>query len=109
MTYRKIEVDGTTYEYVVGRSHVKVRGPGFSKVLPKAEVGQPVGEDRYAVSPANIRNVILGRSGPRVFHCNEHGVLTTALEYDPFSLEIYGKRHLVMDCGECLEERALDI
>ena len=37
MSYRKIQVDGATYEYVVGRSHVKVKGVG---VVPKHEVGQ---------------------------------------------------------------------
>jgi hypothetical protein len=32
MTYRKIDVNGTTYEYTVGRTHIKVRGLG---ALPK--------------------------------------------------------------------------
>lgn len=35
MTYRKLELDGTRYEYVVGRTHVKVKGVG---VWPKAEL-----------------------------------------------------------------------
>jgi hypothetical protein len=28
MSYRKLEVDGKEYEYVVGKSHVKVKGVG---------------------------------------------------------------------------------
>lgn len=109
MSYRKIEVNGKTYEYVVGRSHVKIRGEGFSKVLPKSEVGQQLGEDRYVVSPANIRNIVLGRPGPKVYHCADHGVLTSRLDYDPYSLEIYGKRYLMMDCDRCLDQLAWDI
>lgn len=109
MSYRKIEVNGKTYEYVVGRSHVKIRGPNLSKVLPKAQVGQPIGEDRYVVSPANIRNIVLGKPGAKVFFCAEHMVATTSLDYDPFALEIYGKKHLMMDCGPCLDELAWDI
>lgn len=35
MSYRKLEIDGTRYEYVVGRTHVKVKGVG---VWPKAEL-----------------------------------------------------------------------
>lgn len=42
MGYRKITVDDTTYEYVVGRTHVKIRGIG---ALPKDEVGHREVED----------------------------------------------------------------
>ena len=38
MSYRNITVDGTTYKYVVGKTHVKVHGLGVWK---KEEVGQP--------------------------------------------------------------------
>ena len=37
MSYRKITVDGNEYEYVVGKSHIKVKGVG---VWPKEEVGE---------------------------------------------------------------------
>ena len=43
MAYRKIEVDGKQYEYVVGKTHVKVKGVGvFVKetTFPKYEVEQ---------------------------------------------------------------------
>ena len=109
MSYRKVEVNGQTYKYVVGRSHVKIQGPNFSKALKKSEVGQQVDEDLYVVTPANIRNVILGRPGPKVFACGEHGVLTSRMDFDPYSLEIYGKRHLMMDCNGCLDQLGWDI
>lgn len=109
MSYRKLEVNGATYEYVVGRSHVKVRGPGFSKVIPKSEVGQPVGTNQHAVSPGNIRDVVLGRPGPKVFRCARHDTTTTRLAFDPYSWEIEGKGHLVMDCEDCLDASAMEI
>lgn len=28
MSYRKIEVDGVQYEYVIGKTHVKIKGVG---------------------------------------------------------------------------------
>ena len=109
MSYRKIEVNGTQYEYVVGRSHVKVRGPGMSKVLAKSDIGQLIGDDRFVVTPANIRNVVLGRNGPRTLICEEHGVRTSALAYDPFSREIHGKGRLMINCAQCLEMRRCEI
>lgn len=37
MSYRKITVDGIQYEYVVGKTHVKIKGIG---VWPKEEIGE---------------------------------------------------------------------
>jgi hypothetical protein len=37
MSYRKLEVEGEEYEYVIGRSYVKVKGVG---AWPKEEVGE---------------------------------------------------------------------
>ena len=41
MGYRKITVDGVEYQYVIGRTHVKVHG---MQAVPKEQVGelQPV-------------------------------------------------------------------
>ncbi len=109
MSYRKINVNSKTYEYVVGKSHVKIRGHGVSKVMAKSEVGQPVGVDKHIVTPANIRNVILGRPGPQVFRCSHHDVQTTGLAFDPYSYEIYGSLDLMIDCESCLDIQALEI
>jgi hypothetical protein len=109
MSYRKIEVNGKRYGYVVGRSHVKIRGDYVSILKPKSEVGQPVGQDKYVITPANIRNVILGGRGPKVLRCDEHDVETTELEYDPYGLEIYGKKDLVIACQRCLDRSGWEI
>lgn len=55
MAYRKIDVDGSTYEYSIGRTHVKIRG--FNAVL-KEKIGEPVDEDTYAVRPGHIAKYI---------------------------------------------------
>ena len=44
MSYRKIVVDGKTYEYVVGKTHVKVKGLG---VWPNQEMGHEIEAPRY--------------------------------------------------------------
>jgi hypothetical protein len=57
MAYRKISVDGTPYEYVVGRTHVKIRGVG---AIPKEVVG--VIDERYGVTevqPSHVSAYIL--------------------------------------------------
>lgn len=39
MSYRKVKIGDVQYEYVVGKTHVKVKGIG---AFPKEEVGQVV-------------------------------------------------------------------
>ena len=56
MGYRNIEVDGKTYEYTVGRTHLKVRG--FRAILNE-QVGTPAGsDDVYTVTPADVAKYI---------------------------------------------------
>lgn len=63
MSYRKMEINGTTYEYVVGRSHVKVKGLGSQPhhvigelVLPEAD------PPKYVVKPSHVRDWIVKQS-----------------------------------------------
>ena len=51
MSYRKIEVDGKEYEYVVGRSNVKVKGVG---VWSKHEVGYVLDDHEVRVQPSHV-------------------------------------------------------
>lgn len=56
MAYRKISVDGTPYEYVVGRTHVKIRGVG---AVPKEVVGVHMEDrDTMVVHPSHIAEFI---------------------------------------------------
>jgi len=125
MSYRKITVDGKTYEYVVGRTHLKIKGFGL---FATAEIGNPVRKGRkapgidawgrrnrgdayeaFVITPEVVRRVIKGESLPLVFHCERHGVSTSRLTTDPFSAEIYGKYPTMVDCGECVQNRAWEI
>jgi hypothetical protein len=42
--YRKIVVDGKQYEYVIGKSHTKIKGVG---VFPNLDVGPILAIERY--------------------------------------------------------------
>jgi hypothetical protein len=60
MSYRKISVDGTEYEYVIGKSNLKIKGIG---VWPKSTVGVAhVNEDSevtgYNVTPSIVKDLI---------------------------------------------------
>ena len=76
MSYRKIEVNGIACEYVVGKSHVKIKIPGKgSHAFPIAEVGtckehvdlnectneiEVCGFTDYSVTPYDIARKIKG-------------------------------------------------
>ena len=110
MSYRNIEVNGKTFKYSIGRSHVKITGDGFSKVYTKAEIGQPIAfRDDHVVTPRNVRDAILGKPGPSVFGCAEHLHFTTAVNFNPYAEEIYHKKILMPDCPRCLDELGWDI
>lgn len=48
MSYRNITVDGIKYQYVVGKSYVKIKGLG---VWPKADVGVEIDRDMDSYAP----------------------------------------------------------
>lgn len=104
MSYRNIEVNGKTFKYTIGRSHVKIVGDGYSRLFTKAEIGQPVAHrDSHVVTPRNIRDAILGRP-LRVFVCERHETETVEVDFDPFAAEIDRKSILVPRCQKCLYE-----
>jgi hypothetical protein len=55
LSYRKIEVDGTVFEYSVGRSHVKIRYVG---AFDKREIGYVIDEREVRVRPSDIASFI---------------------------------------------------
>lgn len=69
MSYRKIEVNGKTYEYVIGKTNIKIKGVG---VFSTVEVGdesarKEFGEDQFRhnpVTPADIRKLIINNGNP---------------------------------------------
>lgn len=59
MHYRKITVNGKTYEYVVGRWDTKVKGVGL---FPNREWTYCInaGDGEFMVSPYHVEGMILG-------------------------------------------------
>ena len=55
MSYRKLEVNGQTFEYSVGRSHVKIRYVG---AFDKREIGYVLNDWEVRVRPSDIANFI---------------------------------------------------
>lgn len=55
MGYRNITVDGTVYQYTIGKTATKIKG---HSVVVNSTLGTPVGDNKYAVTPANIAEYI---------------------------------------------------
>jgi hypothetical protein len=49
--YRKLDVDGTPYEYSVGKSYVKIRGLGE---FPKYRIGHVIDKWTVQVKPGHV-------------------------------------------------------
>ncbi len=117
MSYRKITVDDKQYEYVIGKTHTKIKGLGL---YPNIELGDTVkkpgfigGPDKTFITPGMIADVIRGKK-PRSIHetksmqrCRHTSTPYTVA--NPFDAEIYGKRVPMIACEECYEQAADDI
>ncbi len=112
MSYRKLNVNGVEYRYVIGKKLLKLQKMGDKKfeLIPNEKIGnQLYNTEIFVVTPGVIRDFILGNQLPQEFHCNRHDVTTSHLAYNPFDSEIYGKHHLMMDCPECRHNLEMDI
>lgn len=105
MSYRKIEVDGKTYEYVIGRQFVKFRHD--RKAIPVAEIGVPLGKKTY-ISPKFIAAFLRGNP-LKTRLCKKHNFICTEMRYDPFDIEIHDKKYPMWYCPECYQRRREDI
>ena len=111
MSYRRLVIDGHTYEYVVGRRFVKIRG--HRKVIPLSECGERFGNHlpkEYVVTPGTLKEYLTtGKvTQPSERICKKHNK-PMMLYANPFTSEIYGKQNLMHGCVECFEEVALEI
>jgi hypothetical protein len=112
MSYRKLELNGRTYEWVVGKDFLKVKGVG---IWPKAEVGTPAASrkrpwyDQYVVGPAHVICALTSQPPPK-YECREHpGRSGDFLAADPFDDVIHDRITHVPNCPTCLERSAEDI
>lgn len=53
--YRKLEVEGTPYEYNIGKSYVKIKGLGE---FPKDQIGQVIDNWTVEVHPSHVAEFI---------------------------------------------------
>lgn len=101
--YRKIVVSNKTYEYVIGRSVLKIKGVG---IFPKEQVGDYIPDsDNYMITPAHVADII--KFGKKQIKeqkmCKDHN-LPVSLHVDPFMDEIYNKQIISPMCEKCLQE-----
>lgn len=73
MAYRKIEVNGTEYRYVVGLTHIKIKGVGVFNRTAHGELFdgrcECCGEGPYnenTITPKEIRKIILNNVAPNI-------------------------------------------
>ena len=121
MTYRNITVNGTTYKFVIGKTHTKVVDVG---VIANCLLGKPIWcSDKFLMEPSDVRRFILGNGtvDPH-FHDGPHECINAnrensyyecegevRLRADPFDAEIYEKAVYSYRCELCFNERADDI
>ena len=108
MAYRKIEVKGIKYEYVIGRSNTKIKGIG---VFDNAKIGTSIGSNRILITPLVIRSVILNEPIPKISFCSTHNFMTHGRDSvpDPYMREIHDEIVYVEDCPKCIHESEMDI
>lgn len=120
MTYRIINVNGTTYKFVIGKKFTKVVDIG---IITNNLLGRPIGSDRVLIGPSDIRRFILGNGtvdphfhdGPhecinankknRYYECEGEVILRA----DPFYAEIDEKYYYVYSCEACYKASADNI
>lgn len=55
MSYRKLDVDGTVFEYSIGKTHTKIRHVG---AFDNREVGYVISDREVRVRPSDIAALI---------------------------------------------------
>lgn len=110
MSYRNIKVNDVDYRYVIGKKVTKIQKVGDRnfKLFDNKVIGNMLGQSPV-ITPAVIRDLILGNPVPRELHCRCHNVTTTTLTYDPYELEINETRRVMIACQNCVDDREMDI
>lgn len=110
MSYRKMNVNGTKYLYVIGNTAVKIKTSTGSKIFHNKDIFTR-DFNREIVTPAMVRDLILSgklRTPDKYFSSCD----CKAPKYIgclPFEVEIYGKYHYVYFCEDCFNINAGDI
>lgn len=114
MSYRKISVNGIEYEYVIGKSHIKIKGHGVYSVKAHGNPvaypdhnGNPEKTKEYVATPKTVSAIILGKPTPVML--GESPNKTEYLMTNPFSAEIYGKTEYLPFNSELYDRLSDDI
>lgn len=105
MSYRNITVNGKTYQYALGRTHLKIKNFGLFETKL---FGNPLKHNPgiFVVTPRAVARVINGDITPEEFYCKEHDVRTIELIADPYASEIRGRIVHMMHCPRCVDSQA---
>lgn len=102
MTYRKIDIYGKEYEYVIGGSNIHIKGFGdFPTSVHGNPVYYPRSEDdhegirtkEYVATPRTVRALILGQPTPVPVEGKE-----IRLMVNPFEVEIHARCEYTAYC-----------
>jgi hypothetical protein len=99
MSYRTITVKDISYEYVVGRTHLKIKGVG---IYLKSLVGDPVGYRTFVITPKTIARVLRGQLEPEPYFCSVHETECHGLAINPFQSEARGRSVYMPNCAQCI-------
>jgi hypothetical protein len=110
MSYRKLNIDGTIYQYTIGRKFVKIRG---GEVIPVDKIGWPIaGRDDFMVTPGTIKEYLTTGGvyqGPCKCANTQCGGIVTKLRVLPYEAAIQSRTIYKFLCDNCLAANADDI
>jgi len=111
MSYRKLNINGKEYKYVIGKKFTKIVDVGNFK---NSEIGTEIdkqvdSENLYIVTPSTIRSVITGEPANKLRYCRRHNFTTTKTVADPYMSEIHGEYHPIPACPDCVQESEWEI
>ena len=96
MSYRTINIHGTDYEYVIGKSNIHIKGFGDfpvkvhgNEVCSPKDGGGMYHSGKFIATPATVKALILGKETPVTL--GESPNRTKYLMVNPFAAEIHEK------------------
>lgn len=111
MSYRKIKIKGEIYEYVIGKSVIKVKTPTGNKIFSKDDIFK--GDfNRNIVTPGIVKDLILYgnlQTPDKYFSTCKCKDVPKHIGCLPFDAEIYEKLRYVYFCEDCFNDNAGDI
>jgi hypothetical protein len=121
MGYRKLVVGDKTYEYVIGKTHTKVKGVGvflnssYGVSVVRPAMLSKTEQKKWFVSPGMLADKLSGKpiraieDTPSMQSCDDHGVHTVFRVADPYMIEVCRVYRGMIACKKCYDQRSWDI